>query len=135
MADLVQSKFELVHLPGGEQVKHGDVTLEGVEEVEKVMRNGVPYLVIKAGLAAETYGVGKFVFAHGEVDSVVHGGITLEGVESITKEVDKDGKPVVIIEVVLASEDYTAILANKAEAKKPEPKAVPAPKVASKEAE
>ena len=37
MADLVQSKFELVHLPGGEQVKHGDVTLEDVEEVEKVM--------------------------------------------------------------------------------------------------
>lgn len=49
-----QSRFVLHH-GEADAVMHGGIPLEGVESVEKVMKDGKPVLVIKAVLSGEDY--------------------------------------------------------------------------------
>ena len=124
MADLLQSKFELVHTGDGKQIRHGESVLDNVTSVEKEEIDGVPYVVFTAELGSEVYNPdSRFVLSHGnEGDTVKHAGVTLEGVESVTTSIE-GGKCVVTVKAALAGEDFTFILKKK-EVKKPQPKVV-----------
>jgi hypothetical protein len=125
MADLLQSKFELVHTDDGKQIRHGESVLDNVTSVEKEDVDGVPYVVFRAELGSEVYNpYSRFVLSHDEEGDIVkHAGVTLEGVESVTTSIE-GGKCVVTVKAALAGEDFTSILKRK-EVKKPQPKVVP----------
>ena len=125
MADLLQSKFELVHTDDGKQIRHGESVLDNVTSIEKEDVDGVPYVVFKAELGSEVYNpYSRFVLSHNEEGDIVkHAGVTLEGVESITTAMEGD-KCIVTVKAALAGEDFTSILKKK-EVKKPQPKIVP----------
>ncbi len=131
MTDLMQSKFELVHREDGNQVKHGESVLVGVDKVEKVDEEGVPYLVFEAPIKEEQYEVeGSFVLYHGkDGDAIKHGGIFLEGLQEVEKVI-VNGVPKIVAKVALGGEDYSQILkVKKKEEKKPAPKPTPKPEV------